>query len=334
MPFFLNNIVMAKIRHYYGIDISKDVFDVMDELGAHHQYANNPSGFRKFTKQLRPDSHCVMEATGVYQQQLADYLYEHKILVSVVNPLVIKRFIQMNLRRIKTDKADAEMICKYAQQQDLMLYKPAPVYIKECRIIRENIDLLLKSRTMLKNRKHAIEHKGAKHRLVLINPIKKMIKELSIQIQRLEDELELLVRTHEPDLYSRLQSIPGIGKSTALFMIVLSEGFKKFESARQFTCYIGLSPVEKTSGSSLRGRSSISKQGNGKLRNLLFMCSFNACKSNAACKALYERIVAKGKSKKLALIAVANKLLRQAFAIAKSGLVYDAQFRSVKPSLS
>jgi len=68
--------------------------------------------------------------------------------------------------------------------------------------------------------------------------------------------------------------------------------------------------------------------GNPKLRNLLFMCSFNACKYNKACRELYERIVAKGKSKKLALIAVCNKLLKQAFAIVKSGLPYDADYKS------
>ena len=83
------------------------------------------------------------------------------------------------------------------------------------------------------------------------------------------------------------------------------------------------------SGSSVRGRARISKIGNAKLRNLLFMCSFNACKYNKACKAIYDRIVAKGKSKKLALIAVCNKLLKQAFAIAKSGLIYDETYRSV-----
>lgn len=118
-----------------------------------------------------------------------------------------------------------------------------------------------------------------------------------------------------------------------MFMIIISDGFRKFESAKQFTCYIGLSPVENRSGTSIRGRRSISKQGNGKLRNLLFLCSFNACKYNKACRELYERIVAKGKSKKLALIAVANKLLKQAFAIAKSGLIYDQNFRSINPGL-
>ena len=226
------------------------------------------------------------------------------------------------------------MICKYSQMNDLHGYKPPPVYVKESRIIVENIDLMIKSRTMFKNRLHAMAYKASKHRVVLINPIKKAIRDLTVQIQKLEDELKRLIEANEPDLFSTLQSIPGIGKSTAMFMIVISEGFKKFQSAKQFTCYIGLSPVEKRSGSSLRGRSGISKQGNGKLRNLLFLCSFNACKSNKACRELYNRIVAKGKSKKLALIAVANKLLKQAFAIAKSGLIYDQDFRSVKPILN
>lgn len=275
-----------------------------------------------------------MEATGVYHTQLAEFLYDKGVFVSVVNPLVVKRYIQMNLRRIKTDKADAEMITKYAQSVSLTTYKPAPIYVKECRILTENIDLLIKSRTMLKNWIHALNHKSEKSRSILISPLKRAIKDLNKQIQKLEAELLRLVQGAEADLLTRLQSIPGIGKSTALFLIVLSEGFKKFESAKQFTCYVGLSPVEKKSGSSVRGRSSISKQGNGKLRNLLFMCSFNACKSNAACKALYDRIVAKGKSKKLALIAVANKLLKQAFAITRSGLIYDPEFRSVKPGLT
>ncbi|MBS3993655.1 MAG: IS110 family transposase, partial [Bacteroidetes bacterium] len=78
----------------------------------------------------------------------------------------------------------------------------------------------------------------------------------------------------------------------------------------------------------------ISKIGNKKLRNLLFMCSFTACKHNKSCKSLYDRIVAKGKSKKLALIAVCNKLLKQAFAIAKSGLMYDETYRSILPNLN
>jgi transposase len=111
-------------------------------------------------------------------------------------------------------------------------------------------------------------------------------------------------------------------------LLVFTDGFQRFESAKELCSYAGLTPIIRQSGSSVNGRPRISKMGNAKLRNLLFMCSFNACKYNRACKALYDRIVAKGKSKKLALIAVCNKLLKQAFAVVKNGLPYDDQYKS------
>ena len=165
---------MNKYKNYYGVDISKDVFDVMDQNGAHSKYENSKTGFKAFLKNIHENSVVIMEATGVYHVQLADFLVTKTVPVSVVNPLSIKRFIQMNLRRIKTDKADAEMICKYGEMNNLKLYRPAPLFIKESRIITENIDLLLKSRTMFKNRLHALKHKAEKHRLLIINPIKKI----------------------------------------------------------------------------------------------------------------------------------------------------------------
>ena len=122
--------------------------------------------------------------------------------------------------------------------------------------------------------------------------------------------------------------LAGMGKKTAMLLIVLTDGFTGFENARQLCCYAGITPTIRQSGISVRGRSRISKVGNRKLRNLLFMCSFTACKTNKACKELYDRIVEKGKSKKLALIAVCNKLLKQAFAIAKSGTNYQENYMS------
>ena len=93
-------------------------------------------------------------------------------------------------------------------------------------------------------------------------------------------------------------------------------------------CYAGITPVIRESGSSVKGRPRMSKIGDPKLRNLLFMCSFNACKYNRSCKALFDRIVVNGESKKLALIAVCNKLLKQAFSIIKNGIPYDDNFKS------
>jgi transposase len=128
-----------------------------------------------------------------------------------------------------------------------------------------------------------------------------------------------------------LTSIPGIGLKTALFMIVITDGFDKFQNAKQLCSYIGITPTIRESGSSVRGRSRISKVGNKKLRNLLFLYSFAACKHNKGCKEIYERIVNKGKSKKLALIAVSNKLFKQSFAIAEFGNPYDEKCVSVLP---
>ncbi len=112
-------------------------------------------------------------------------------------------------------------------------------------------------------------------------------------------------------------------------MLIITDGFTKFESSKQLCSYVGITSTIRESGSSVRGRSRISKVGNRKLRNLLFLCSFNACKHNKACRDVYERIVNKGKSKKLALIAVSNKLIKQSFAIVKSGLTYDETHVSV-----
>lgn len=323
---------MVKNNNFFGIDISKDVFDVVKNEKKHNQFTNDLAGFKQFFNLLDANSHCIMEATGVYHYALATYLYQNNISVSVVNPLVIKRFMQMHLRTIKTDKADAKQISLYGMQTKLVPWKPAESYITESKDIFELISLYIKQRTMLKNRLHSFNSKNTQK--MVKTELSKSIRHLDKAIDKLETKLEMIIKTYHQKMYSNLKSIPGLGPKTVLYMILITEGFMKFEYAKQIISYSGLSPTQRTSGSSIRGKSRISKQGNAKLRNLLFMCSFNACKVNKPCKALYERIVAKGKSKKLALIAVENKLIKQAFSIAKSGLKYDKNFVSVKPSYS
>ncbi|MBN2638298.1 MAG: IS110 family transposase [Bacteroidales bacterium] len=131
-----------------------------------------------------------------------------------------------------------------------------------------------------------------------------------------------------PDLLTNISSIKGIGKKTATLLIVNTNAFETFDHYRQLSSYFGLSPRERSSGTSLKAKAHITKKGNPAVRNHLFLCSFTACEYNSRCKALYERIVAKGKSKKLALIAVSNKLLKKAFAVAKSGIPYDPEYKS------
>ena len=110
---------MDKIKHLVGIDISKNTFDVYSSQRGHAQFKNHHQGFRSFVKMLEGDFYCVMEVTGSYHHQLALFLYDQGVTVSVVNPLVIKRFIQMKLCHTKTDKSDAKMIFHYTQEQPL-----------------------------------------------------------------------------------------------------------------------------------------------------------------------------------------------------------------------
>ncbi|WP_281991572.1 transposase [Aquimarina aggregata] len=321
---------MIKYKETYGVDISKDVFDVHGSIVGHHQYKNDEPGFKKLLKALPDSSLVVMEATGYYHYRLAQFLYKNQVLVSVVNPLSIKRFIQMRLAKVKTDKSDAKAICEYALLNEVPIYSALTAIQSECLQLFRLQDAYLKHRTATKNKIHGEVVLGVPSKFVYRSLIRNR-KQLDKEIAAIESKILSLVKEDQQEQLTLLTSIPGIGQKTALFLIVVTDGFSKFETSAQLCSYVGITPTIRESSSSVRGRARISKVSNRKLRNLLFLCSFNACKHNKACNAVYERLVNKGKSKKLALIAVANKLLKQCFAIAKSGRPYDETYVSVLP---
>ena len=316
---------MNKDKEIYGIDISKKVFDVYSLKGGHQQLNNDDKGFKTLVKSLPKTALVVMEATGYYHYRLAQFLYKRGVNVSVVNPLSVKRFIQMRLAKVKTDKSDAKAICEYGLQNKVPLYTALTDVQAECLQLFRLLDIYLKQQTAMKNKMHGEESLGIPSRFVY-RSLKRNLKHLKHEIDLLERRLLELVKQDQQHQLTLLKSIPGMGVKTALFLIVITDGFSKFENAKQLCSYVGITPTIRESGSSIRGRSRISKVGNKKLRNLLFLCAFSACKYNKACKAIYDRLVAKGKSKKLALVAVSNKLLKQSFAIAKSGLPYDENY--------
>lgn len=318
---------MNKDKEIYGIDISKQVFDVYSDGSGHLQLANDEKGFKRLLRHLPKQALVVMEATGYYHYRLAQFLHKNGVSVSVVNPLSVKRFIQMRLAKVKTDKSDAKAICEYGGLNEVPLYSAITEVQAECLQLFRLLDNYLKQRTATKNKLKGEESLGKPSRFVY-SSLRRNEKHLNKEIALIEQRLLELVRQDQQEQLTLLKSIPGMGVKTALFLIVVTDGFKKFDNAKQLCSYVGITPTIRQSGSSVRGRSRISKVGNKKLRNLLFLCAFSACKHNKACRELYERIIAKGKSKKLALIAVANKLLKQAFAIAKSGLPYDENFVS------
>lgn len=322
---------MNEVTKFFGIDVSMETFDVSTSDQKHFQFSNDAEGFGKLFKLLDETSHCVMEATGAYHQKLATWLCSQGSKVSVVNPIVIKRFAQMRLRLAKTDKADASMIRQYAEAEKPEVWIPPQEYVAHANEINGLITLLIRQRTALKNKLHSVNHKEGTF-LVILKTLQHQIKNLDQEINQLETAMEDLIKEHQGEMLTSLCSIPGIGKKTALFLIVITDAFRSFENSKQLCAYLGLAPTIKTSGKSVRGQSRISKTGNSVMRNLLFMCSFTACERNKACRELYTRMVSKGKSKKVALIAVANKLLKQSLAIAKSGGIYNEEYQSLKPA--
>ncbi len=314
---------MECIKHFIGIDVSKRSFDVAIEDGSgykYFQFQNNQDGFKELLLEVasRGNCHVVMEASGPYYLRLATCLYDHGIDVSVVNPLVIRRFCQMRLTRAKTDKKDAQMIAMYGRTQQPQLWQPDAGYVLELRQMQAAVEVFNRNRTAMLRQKEAFCQNTAVSKDVM-KSLDKTIAFLDKEIATLECKMEQLAKAHHHSMFQNLKTIPGLGTKTAMQLIVASGAFRKFSNARQLSAYFALSPRIFQSGTSIKGKPKITKMGMSRIRAMLYVCAWSARRYNNPCKELYERLVAKGKSKRLALVAVANKLIKQAFAIATSG---------------
>jgi transposase len=311
-----------------GIDISKEWFDaawISEGQGQHQRFAYTEEGIYKLLEQTPPDAHYVMEATGTYHARLALRLHESGRGVSVVNPLVIRRFAQMQLSRVKSDHADAELIRRYGEQQSPPSWTPATAEVLELQQAHGWLDDLIGERTRLLNRREAHLH-YAQPSAFVISQMAAQLQQLDKQIKECERHLEVLVKKSFSELFERLLTIPSIGPKTAIELIIVTDGFTRFEDVKALCAYIGVSPTTFRSGSSVNGKGGIAKLGQGRMRQLLYLCSWTAKTCNPACRAMYARLKALGKPPKVINIAIAHKLLRQAFAVAMTNAPFSAEF--------
>lgn len=322
-------------KNYVGIDISQKTFDVAYVKGSGIrtvQLQNNGAGFSALQAMLgslgSEPVHCVMEASGPYYLPLATYLWESGVGVSVVNPLVVKRFSQMRLLRAKTDRQDAKCLQSYGSTEHPQDWVPNAVYINELSQLQALLDQYIKQRTALKNQLHAQQATGVMNN-TFRESAKKILDTLEAEIAELEQKMADLAKQHHKDQFEALQTIPSIGRKTALTLILITQGFSRFKSAKQLASYVGLCPRIFQSGTSVKGKNRICKLGMARVRQLLYLCAMQAIKVNQPCKELYQRLLQKGKPKMIALIAVAHKLLRQALAIGKSQKTFNPTFSQI-----
>ena len=318
---------------YIGIDVSKATFVVAyssDKGGEIRTFNNTTTGIKQFIGALPKDSsiHCVMEATGNYSAMLLYLLNVAGIAVSMENPLKIKNFARAMLSTVKTDKIDARLIALYGEKMNPQPFKIQGEAILRLRQKRTVIRQLTKQITAMSNLRGSlaclpVPDKGATH------TVDETIEFLEKRRDRLQSELTDLVEVEFSRQLALLTTIKGITLATAL--IITTGGFTYFQNAKQVSRYLGICPTYEQSGTSVNIRGHINRNGDAYTRGLLYIAAWPASRFNAQCKETYTRLRQNGKPGKLAMIAVANKLVRQAFAVVAHDKEYIDGFVSNRP---
>ncbi len=316
---------------FVGIDVSKNTLDaaLLKEEGKprHKVFANSAAGHRQLLAWLIDNSaaavHACLEATGTWADGVALALHEAGHQVSLVNPALIRAFGQSQLKRTKTDKADAQLIAHFCRMHQPPLWTPPAPEIRELQALVRRLQSLEEMRLMEENRLTS----GVTSAEVQAS-LEEHIAYLQAQIDKTQRQIKDHIDGH-PELKDKarlLDSIPGIGETTAALLLAELGDLTQFSNARQVAAFAGLVPRIRESGSSVRGRARLSKVGSSRLRKSLYFPAITALRFNPLIKALGVRLSAQGKSKMLIIGAAMRKLLHLAYGVLKSGKPFDPNF--------
>lgn len=272
--------------------------------------------------------HVVMEATGTYWMQMAVYLHQAGCRISVINPIRSRYFSRLMMQQTKTDVIDARLLVHFGMVMDLPTWTPPPEVFYELQQRLAYRDDLVAMRIQESNRLHALSHQSTIVSVVY-RRIEAHIQQLNIWIKELDQQVESLLRSeHEwRSAADYLLSIPGIGINTAAWILTATLSFSVCTSPDEVTAFAGLAPHVIQSGSSLNSRRSVGKGGHARLRKALYLAALPAIRFNPIVKQFYQRLIARGKPKKVALCAAARKLLHIAWAVVTKQCYFDPQHR-------
>ena len=269
----------------------------------------------------------VMEATGTYWIELATFLDSRGFPLSVINPATARDFAKSLLIKLKNDQIDAQMLARLAITHKPALWTPPPQIYRELtqRLAQRND--LVAMRTSLTNQLHALSVCPAVPSVV--SRFELLVQTVDLQLKELEAEIKDALKADKEWAASvlLLQTIPGVGPLTALWLVVLTLNFSLCSKAESLVQFAGLAPIERSSGTSVRGRPMIGHGGHGPLRSLVYMAAGSAIRFNPVIKVYYEELrLAKGKPYKVARCAAARKLIHIAFAVATQAKPFDAAY--------
>jgi transposase len=316
-----------------GIDVgAKELVVKIQPEGAdiiEKRVSNDQAGHKKligYLNKTKSEVKVGLEATGIYYLNVALALHRVGFSVMVVNPRAIKNFAKAMMKRAKTDRVDADVILNYVQRMPFQAWEPPCVTILQLQTIARRIRQLKKEVTREKNRYHAIHY---------CDEAMVVKKDLEENIQQIEKRVKDLVRqareliSSEPTLHHKFQllcSTKGIAEMSALCILSEILVLPPDMQAEQWVAYCGLDPKAKESGTSLNCPRHISKTGNYYLRSALYIPALVAIQFDPNIQAFYEKLVARGKKKLQAIVAVMRKLLHCIWGMFK----YDQPFDGSK----
>ena len=318
------------MQHILGIDVSKDKLDLVlvNEQGKSHLViSNDPVGFKALDKWLASrhvDQACAcLEATGQYGDEIAEYLYCKGHDVSVVNPARIKRYGESKLHRNKTDKADADLIAEFCLKEKPALWEPASPELKHLRALVRRLTDLRANYQQENNRL-----KSGEKDVWVIQDLTAHIEYLKACIKTTEEEIQNHI-DQTPGLKKNkdlLITIPGIAKKSSAQLLAEIGEVSNFEDAPQLAAYAGLNPKGCSSGSSVRKKAHISKQGRSELRSCLYMPAVVAMTHNPVICDLKERLSERNHPKMSIVAAAMRKLLHMAYGVLKNQKPFDPNY--------
>jgi transposase len=314
---------------WLGIDIAKDTFEACLLIGPkawHGSFANTPAGFVKLdhwlTKRTVEHGHACLEATGRYSEGLSEHLHAGGHTVSVINPARLKGYAAATLTRTKTDQTDADLLAEFCRRQQPAAWTPPAPERRELRALVRRRESLVEMRQAEANRLSSGED-SPWVRASLERTLARLDDELAQIEQAISDQIASdpeLKRQHE-----LIDSIKGIGPTTAAALLGEID-FGAYPSAREVAALAGLTPRQRQSGTSVRGRPRISKQGASQLRKILFFPAIVAKQHNPVIRAFAERLEERGKVKMAIVCACMRKLLHLVYGVLKTGLPFDPDY--------
>jgi len=293
-------------------------------------FTNDADGHRKLIRWATKKgarAQFVLESTGVYGLDLAFALHRAKrVVVMVANPRAISAFAKASLQRSKTDALDAETILEFSMRMPFVAWNPPAPSILELRALSRRIEAMSKTVTQEKNRLHASQQSKELSDFVK-EDIRELVELLKGRIGRLRKQA-LLVIEQDPELakaFGHITSIKGIADAAGIQLLAELATLPKDMTTRQWVAHAGLDPRQHQSGTSVHKPARISKIGNAHLRGALFLPAMVASRWEPNVKAFYEKLLAKGKAKMQALVAVMRKILHSIHGMLEHDQDFDGE---------